>query len=65
MAAAGKVETCSRWNVAFHMYPTLQLMQTKIVPMSFEDENFMGGQLTTKTTKLHPSKICTQLDDDR
>ena len=52
MAAAGKVETWSRWNVAFHMYPVLQLMQTKILPMSYEDENFMGDQLTIKTTKI-------------
>ena len=51
-AAASKVETCSRWNVAFHMYPALQLMQTKVLPMSFEDENFVGDQLTIKTAKI-------------
>lgn len=35
-------------NIGIHMYPALQLMETKILQMKFQ---FVAGQLTVKTLK--------------
>ena len=54
--SAGKLKTCHHHlqisNVAVHMYP-LQLMQAKVLPINFEDDD---DKLTLKTIKM---KICT------
>ena len=56
MAAATKLRTCHHplqvSDVTVQVYPALQLMQAKVLPINFKDENFADNQLTTKTLKF-------------
>ena len=55
---------CKLSNIAVHVYPTLQLMQGKVLlfcQQNFEDKNLEQDWLTPKPQKLYPSKICTNI----
>ena len=62
---SGKVKTCHHSlqvsHIVTYMYPALQLMQAKGLPMKFLKMKILQltGWLVLKAQKLHPSNICT------